>query len=65
MKYREKYEEAIRGISERMGELRNGFAHSRLDLCFNPRNLDDLKIMEELIYAIRLIQYNDVEEVKQ
>ena len=37
-----------------MGDFRNGIAHSRLDLHFEAIHLSDIKIVEELLYAIRL-----------
>ena len=53
-KYKGNYKTAIDGIANRIGELRNGIAHSRLDLKFKPISLADIKIIEELTYAIRL-----------
>ena len=37
-----------------MGEFRNGIAHSRLDFHFEAIHLSDIKIIEELLYAVRL-----------
>lgn len=54
LKYNENYDVAIDGICERMGIVRNGIAHSRLDLQFDAIHLSDIKIVEELLYAIRL-----------
>ena len=34
--------------------LRNGIAHSRIDMNIEPRNLTDIKFVEEMIYVIRL-----------
>lgn len=44
----------INAISSRMGVIRNGIAHSRLDLKFDAIHLSDIRVIEELIYAIRL-----------
>lgn len=53
-KYKGNNKEATEGIAMRIGELRNGIAHSRLDLKIEPISLADIKIIEELTYAIRL-----------
>lgn len=53
-KYKGTYTDAIDGISSRMGELRNGIAHSRLDLQLDAIHLSDIRIIEELIYVMRL-----------
>ncbi len=53
-KYRGNYKTAVDGIANRIGELRNGIAHSRLDFKFEPIHLTDIKIIEELTYVIRL-----------
>ena len=37
-----------------INSLRNGVAHSRLDLELEPRHLTDIKFVEELLYVIRL-----------
>lgn len=47
-------EDTLIGISERMGAMRNGIAHSRLDMDIKPIHIDDLKIIEVLIYAMWL-----------
>jgi hypothetical protein len=54
LKYGEPIDQAIDGISERMGVVRNGIAHSKLDLHFDAIHLCDIKIVEELLYAMRL-----------
>ncbi len=54
LKYNENCDDAIDGICERMGTVRNGIAHSRLDMQFDAIHLSDIKIVEELLYAIRL-----------
>ncbi len=53
-KYGCSYSAAIEEISSHMGNLRNGIAHSRLGISTTPELLDDIFIIEELIYAIRL-----------
>jgi hypothetical protein len=62
-KYSGTYDDAINGVCERMGAVRNGIAHSRLDLRFDAIHLSDIKIVEELLYAIRLKQC-DIETEK-
>ena len=42
------------GQSSNINELRNGIAHSRLDLELKARHLIDIKFVEEMLYAIRL-----------
>ena len=44
----------IEEICDRMNTVRNGIAHSRLDLNLEAIHLSDLKIIEELLYAMRL-----------
>ena len=53
-KYQSEFNEAVEGIGKRMGDMRNGLAHSDLFLRLEPIHLIDLKIVEELIYAMRL-----------
>ena len=48
------FEEVVKGIGARMGEMRNGLAHSKLSLQFGSVNISDLKIVEKLLYAMRL-----------
>lgn len=43
----------IEEICDRMNTVRNGIAHSRLDLNLEAIHLSDLKIIEELLYAMR------------
>lgn len=65
-KYKGEYDNAINGICERMGAVRNGIAHSRLDMRFDAIHLSDIKIVEELLYAIRLKQcYIKVREIQR
>lgn len=47
-------EEILQGISDRVGEIRNGIAHSKTNFKLDAIHLTDTKIMEELTYAIRL-----------
>lgn len=48
------YEEIIEDVSESINSLRNGVAHSRLDLELEAKHLTEIKIVEEMLYAIRL-----------
>lgn len=45
---------SIEGICKRAGEIRNGIAHLKMDFDLDPVHIRDIKIMEELTYAIRL-----------
>lgn len=56
------FEEVVDSISYRMGALRNGIAHSRLDLELDAIHLSDVHIMEELLYIIRLKKLNVSEQ---
>ena len=47
------YEDIVEGISESVNKLRNGIAHSRLDMEVEPRHVTDIKLMEEMLYVIR------------
>jgi hypothetical protein len=53
-KYNGKYEEIAEEIGSRMGEVRNGIAHDKLDWHFDAVHLCDIKIVEELLYAMIL-----------
>ena len=46
--------DAVNEIVFRMGEVRNGIAHNRLDFHFDAVHLTDIKVVEELLYAMRL-----------
>ena len=48
------YEEIIADVSFSINSLRNGIAHSRLDMEIEARHLTDIKLVEEMIYVIRL-----------
>ncbi len=52
--YGQEFKDVIKEISNRVGEIRNGIAHSKLDFELDAIHLSDLKIIEELTYAIRL-----------
>ena len=53
-KYEKEFKKVADEIGERMGELRNGLAHSKLSFQLEAVHLHDIKIIEELIYAMRL-----------
>lgn len=48
------YEEIIEDVSISVNRLRNGVAHSRLDMELEARHLTDIKFVEEMLYVIRL-----------
>ena len=48
------YEDIINDISININDIRNGIAHSRLDLELEARNITDIRFVEEMLYAIRL-----------
>ena len=48
------YEEIIDEVSISINGLRNGIAHSRLDMELEARHLTDIKFVEEMLYVIRL-----------
>lgn len=52
--YGEKYKEQLNEICTRMNRLRNDLAHGNLDLKFCPEHIGDLKMVEQLLYAMRL-----------
>lgn len=52
--YEGNYEKTAQDISIRIGAVRNGIAHSRLDLQLEAIHLADIKLVEKLIYAMRL-----------
>ena len=53
-KYDGVYDTIVEEICDRMNTVRNGIAHSRLDLNLEAIHLSDLKIIEELLYAMQL-----------
>ena len=52
--YCEKYKEQLDEICARMNRLRNDLAQGNLDLKFCPELIGDLKMVEQLLYAMRL-----------
>lgn len=52
--YGEKYKEQLNEICTRMNRLRNDLAHGNLDLKLCPEHIGDLKMVEQLLYAMRL-----------
>ncbi len=48
------YEEIIDEVSISINNLRNGIAHNKLDFEIEARNIAEIKIVERLLYAIRL-----------
>lgn len=48
------YEEIIEDVSFNVNSLRNGIAHSRLDMELEARHITDIKFVEEMLYVIRL-----------
>ena len=57
-KYNGEYENIIEEIGMRMREVRNGIAHDKLDWHFDAIHLCDIRIVEELIYAMVLSDIN-------
>lgn len=53
-RYEGEYEDIVEQISERIGVVRNGVAHCRLDFKLEAIHLSDIHIVEELLYAIEL-----------
>ena len=52
-KYQGSFEDIINGIGERMNVLRNQIAHCNLEVLVEPAHLNDFKVIEKLIYAMR------------
>lgn len=52
--YEGDYSKVIDDISSRMGELRNSIAHNSLDVDYDAILLADIKIIEILLYTMRL-----------
>ena len=52
--YEGDYSKVIDDISSRMGELRNSIAHNSLDVDYDAILLTDIKIIEILLYVMRL-----------
>lgn len=53
-RYKGQYSEELEGISERVGAVRNGVAHCKLDFELEAIHLVDIHVMEELLYAMEL-----------
>lgn len=53
-RYKGEYDSVVDEISERIGIVRNGVAHCRLDFELEAVHLSDILIMEELLYAMQL-----------
>jgi len=53
-RYKGEYDSVVDEISERIGIVRNGVAHCRLDFELKAVHLSDILIMEELLYAMQL-----------
>ena len=53
-RYKQCDNDIIDAISKRLGIIRNGVAHCRLDFDLEPIHMKDLLIMEELLYAMEL-----------
>ncbi len=66
-RYNGTYEEIAEEISSRVNDLRNGIAHSRLDMELEGQHLIDIKFVEELLYVMRLkkigIEDNTIQNV--
>lgn len=52
--YGQDMKEVVRDLSIRVGEIRNGIAHSKMNFELDAIHLADIKIIEELNYAMRL-----------
>jgi len=48
------YKRITEDVSANINELRNGIAHSRLDLRIKARHLAEIKLVEEMFYVVRL-----------
>ncbi len=57
------YEATVAAMRVRLNDLRNEIAHNNMDIEFEAVHLADVKIVEQLIYAIRLKQIglNDID----
>lgn len=56
-KYNGSYKKNAEKIANRIGDIRNGIAHGKLNFKINAINVDDINIIERLMYAIRLKKY--------
>ena len=55
--FRDELSELKEGIPDRLNDIRNGLAHSRLDFELTPVNLSDIEVLEILTYIIVLQQF--------
>lgn len=62
-RYEGTYEEIVSELGENINFLRNGLAHSRLDLNLEARHLSDIKIVEEMIYVMRFKKLGIEDEI--
>lgn len=53
-RYKGDYDEVVEHLGNRIGEIRNGVAHCKLDFELEPIHLSDIHIVEELFYAVEL-----------
>lgn len=53
-RFKNDYDDVVDEISERIGVVRNGVAHCKLDFELEAVHLADVLIMEELLYAMQL-----------
>ncbi len=53
-RYKGEYDEIIEDLGNRIGEIRNGVAHFKLNFDLEPIHLSDIHIAEELFYAVEL-----------
>lgn len=54
LEYNGPYGRTIRTIAERMGTLRNGIAHNKINYRLDAVHLADIRVVEQLTYAMRL-----------
>ena len=52
-RFDKKYEEVIKDFADRIGAIRNGIAHNRMDLQYEAIDLVYIQLVEELLYAMR------------
>ena len=53
-RYKGEFNETVVDLADRIGVIRNGVAHCKLDFSLEAIHLSDIHIMEELLYAIEL-----------
>lgn len=59
------YRKITEDVSANINELRNGIAHSRLDLKIKARHLAEIKLVEEMFYVVRLKKMGIVDQAIQ